>query len=47
MMRSSKILKIYFDNIGLLCINIIESPILGTKGNQEFFIALKQLEKLK
>lgn len=40
-------LKFYFDKIGLLCIDIIESPILGTKGNHEFFIALKQLEKLQ
>lgn len=40
-------LKSYFDQISLLCIDIIESPILGSKGNREFFIALKQLGKLQ
>ncbi len=37
-------LKLFFREIGLCAINTIESPILGAKGNREFFIALKQAE---
>jgi 23S rRNA (cytidine1920-2'-O)/16S rRNA (cytidine1409-2'-O)-methyltransferase len=40
-------LKLFFTQIGLICIDTIESPILGAKGNREFLIALKQLEKLQ
>lgn len=32
----------FFSKIGLLCEHIITSPILGAKGNKEFFVCLKQ-----
>jgi len=35
-------LKSYFKQIDLRYMDVIESPILGTKGNREFFISLKQ-----
>ncbi|MBW1616186.1 MAG: TlyA family RNA methyltransferase [Deltaproteobacteria bacterium] len=38
-------LKKFFTNIGLNCILVIASPILGPKGNKEFFIYLKKTEK--
>jgi len=41
-----KDLTLFFNKIGLQRMDIIESPILGTKGNKEFFIALKKLENL-
>ncbi len=40
-------LKLFFDKLGLVCIDLIESPILGAKGNREFFIALKRLKNLQ
>ncbi len=38
-------LKKFFTNIGLNCISVILSPILGPKGNKEFFIYLKKTDK--
>ncbi|MBW2179566.1 MAG: TlyA family RNA methyltransferase [Deltaproteobacteria bacterium] len=40
-------LNLFFNKIGLQSMDIIESPILGTKGNKEFFMALKKLENLQ
>ena len=40
-------LILFFNSIGLRCIEMIESPILGIKGNREFFIILKKLENLQ
>ena len=42
-----KDLNLFFNKIGLQSMDIIESPILGTKGNKEFFMALKKLENLQ
>jgi 23S rRNA (cytidine1920-2'-O)/16S rRNA (cytidine1409-2'-O)-methyltransferase len=42
----NKDLTLFFNNIGLQRMDIIESPILGAKGNKEFFMALKKLENL-
>lgn len=36
-----KDLKLFFENTGLLPLRTLPSPILGPKGNQEFFIHLK------
>lgn len=36
----------FFYEIGLECLGIVESPILGAKGNREFFIALKSAENI-
>jgi len=33
----------FFETLGLQCSDAVESPILGAKGNREFFIALKKL----
>lgn len=41
-----KDLKSYFIHIGLQPTHLIESPILGAKGNREFFMALKKLDNL-
>jgi len=40
-------LNLFFNKIGLQSMDIIESPILGTKGNKEFFMALKKLDNLQ
>jgi 23S rRNA (cytidine1920-2'-O)/16S rRNA (cytidine1409-2'-O)-methyltransferase len=42
-----KDLTLFFNKIGLQSMDIIESPILGAKGNKEFFIALKKLDNLQ
>ena len=34
-------LSLFFTGTGLLCENVIPSPILGPKGNREFFILLR------
>ena len=37
----------FFRETGLECLGITESSILGTKGNREFFIALKYAENIR
>jgi 23S rRNA (cytidine1920-2'-O)/16S rRNA (cytidine1409-2'-O)-methyltransferase len=40
-------LSAFFSGTGLMNTNIIESPILGPKGNKEFLIMLKQVHRYK